>query len=449
MTHVRSRRDIAHSRPEQAPPVHLNLNVRGLATSATLAANEQSLALAAQGHDVFRLGLGQSPFPVPDEVVAALRANAHQKEYLAVKGLAALREAVAGYHDRHHGIERRSEDVLIGPGSKELMFLLQVVFYGDLVIPTPSWVSYAPQARIIGRHVRWIETSAAQQWQLQPDDLERLCAHDPGRPRIVVLNYPTNPTGQTYGTAQLKALAEVAQRYRVIVLSDEIYAEIHHRGEHVSLAEFYPEGTIISTGLSKWCGAGGWRLGTFTFPEQLRWLLEAMAVVASETFTATSAPIQFAAVTAFAGGPFIDRYLAQCRRILRALGGHCAGVLREAGLDVHPPDGAFYLFPDFQPLASELTTRGINTSRQLCERLLADTGVSTIPGTACSRVDTELTFRMAYVDFDGAAALDAADRTDGSAELDEAFLRRYCPRVTEAMDRVAQWLQAGQQRQIG
>ena len=88
-------------------------------------------------------------------------------------------------------------------------------------------------------------------------------------------------------------------------------------------------------------------------------------------------------------------------------------------------------------MASELTTRGINTSRQLCERLLADTGVATIPGTACGRVDTELTLRMAYVDFDGAASLDAA------------FLRRYCPRVTEAMDRVAQWLRAGQQRRIG
>ncbi len=135
MKHVRSRRDIARSHPEQAPPVHLNLNVSGLAASATLAANEQSLALAAQGHDVFRLALGQSPFPVPEEVVAALRANAHQKEYLAVQGLVALREAVAGYHHRHQGIERRSEDVLIGPGSKELMFLLQVVSYGDLVDP--------------------------------------------------------------------------------------------------------------------------------------------------------------------------------------------------------------------------------------------------------------------------------------------------------------------------
>ena len=172
------------------------------------------------------------------------------------------------------------------------MFLLQMIYYGDIVIPTPAWVSYAHQARIIGRHARWIQTRLADRWLLDADDLERLCKGNPERPRIVVMNSPNNPTGQAYDRHA------VARKYRVIVLSDEIYAEIHHEGDHLSIAEFYHEGTIISSGLSKWCGAGGWRLGTFTFPDHLTWLLEAMAVVVSETHTATSAPIQFAAVTA-------------------------------------------------------------------------------------------------------------------------------------------------------
>ena len=341
------------------PPVHLNLNVRGLSPSASLGVHELSAELIRNGRDIFKLGLGQSPFPMPEPVVEALRQNADRKDYLAVRGLAALREAVAEYHRRRHGIERQAENVLIGPGSKELMFLLQLVYYGDLVIPSPSWVSYAPQARIIGRQVRWIETAATSDWQLQPDDLERLCETDPERPRLVVLNYPNNPTGQTYGTDELRRLAEVARRYRVVLLSDEIYGELHHAGTHVSIAKFYPEGTIISTGLSKWCGAGGWRLGTFTFPSHLHWLLDAMAVVASETYTATSAPIQFAAVTAFAGGPWIDQYLMQCRRILRALGRHCATALQDAGLEVSAPEGAFYLFPDFRPFRLALRAQGI------------------------------------------------------------------------------------------
>ena len=423
-----------------SPSVHLNLNVRGSSPSVTLAINELSDALTRDGREVFRLGLGQSPFPVPEPVVEALRAHADRKEYLPVRGLEALREAVAAYHYRRHGTDRQAENVLIGPGSKELMFLLQMVYYGDLVIPTPSWVSYAPQARIIGRHVRWIETTSANNWKLQAEDLERLCESDPGRPRIVVLNYPNNPTGHTYAAEELRLIGEVARRYRVIVLSDEIYGEIHHTGAHVSIAEFYPEGTIISTGLSKWCGAGGWRLGTFTYPQHLGWLLDAMAVVASESFTSTSAPIQFAAVAAFKGGGFIKTYLTNARRVLKALGRHCAAALREAGLDVAVPAGAFYLFPDFHPFRERLAACGVRTSRGLSERLLQDTGVATIPGESFGRPPEELTLRMAYVDFDGGAALGAIAATGPDYEPDGAFLRTRCPKVTEAMDRVAAWL---------
>ena len=132
----------------RGPEVELNRNVRGLEPSATLAINERCNELRHAGRRVFKLGLGQSPFPIPRPVVDELKAQAHQKDYLAVKGLWDLREAVAHYHARSQGMTCAGEDVLVGPGSKELMFLLQLVFYGDLVIPTPTWVSYAPQAQI-------------------------------------------------------------------------------------------------------------------------------------------------------------------------------------------------------------------------------------------------------------------------------------------------------------
>jgi aspartate aminotransferase len=225
-----------------------------------------------------------------------------------------------------------------------------------------------------------------------------------------------------------------------VMLSDEIYGEIHHEGAHVSIAEFYPEGTIISTGLSKWCGAGGWRLGTFTFPDSLHWLLKSMAVVASETFTATSAPIQHAAVTAFHVEPAISEYLVHCRRILRALGRRLARELRAAGAAVADPEGAFYLFPDFEPLRESLRARGIVTNTDLCNRLLQDTGVATIPGSSCGQPDAELALRLAYVDFDGAATLDASLALGLEREIDDAFLEEHCPRVIEAVDRMGEWV---------
>ncbi len=425
-----------------SPPEHLNLNVRGLGLSATVAINERSLDLIQAGRTMARMGLGQSPFPVPAPVVEELRANASRKEYLPVRGLLELRSAVADYHRRRAGMVSSADDVLVGPGSKELMFLLQLCYYGELVIPTPAWVSYAPQAQVIGRRVSLVPCAKSNGWKLADDDLERLCRRDPKRPRIVVLNYPSNPTGGTYTAEELARLAEVARRYGVLVLSDEIYGELHFRGEHVSIARFYPEGTLVSGGLSKWCGAGGWRLGTFTFPRDKRWLLEAMAAVASETYTSTSAPIQYAAVRAFRGGMQIERYLWNARRILAALGSTCADMLRAAGADVLEPAGAFYLFPDFGSHAALFRRRGIHRSSQLCERLLEETGVAVLSGEDFGRPGDEWTMRLALVDFDGARALAALETRPADEPVSINYLEAHCLPVLEGTRRLIAWLHA-------
>lgn len=428
---------------KQKIDVNLNLNVRGLGNSATLLINELSNDLIKQGKEVYKLGLGQSPFPVPAQVQEALRHNAHQKDYLPVKGLLALREAVAAYNQRKQKINSRPEDIMIGPGSKELLFILQLVYYGDLVIPTPSWVSYSPQARIVGRHVQWVKTQPENAWRLTAGELERICELDPDRPRIVILNYPANPTGATYSTDRLKELAEVARRFKVILLSDEIYGELHFQGQHVSIARFYPEGTIVSSGLSKWCGAGGWRLGTFSFPQELHWLLDPMTTVASETFTATSAPIQYAAVSAYEGGTEIEGYLQQSRRVLRYLGRRLSDMMNKAQI-LHPrPEGAFYLFADFRAHREHLEARGITTSTTLCTRLLEETGVAVLPGSNFGRPERELTARIAYVDFDGAEALSAAAASNGDQTLNDQFLQTYCPRSIKAIELMCDWVLNG------
>jgi aspartate aminotransferase len=422
--------------------VSLNLNVRGLGESATLEINERCKQLQREGTVVYRLGLGQSPFPVPVTVVEALKVHAHEKEYLPAKGHRELRGAVADFHCRRDGIEAHPHHVIIGPGSKELLFLLQLVYYGELIVPTPCWVSYVPQAKIIGRNVRLIHSKAKNQWKMTAGNLENLLAaeHDDYRPRILVLNYPSNPVGCSYTDDELKELAEVARKYELILLSDEIYGQLHHKGEHISVARYYPEGTIISSGLSKWCGAGGWRLGTFTFPPNLDWLLETMAAVASETYTSVCAPIQFAAIRAFKGGVKIERYLWHTRRIFAALGNQCAEILTEAGIQVYPPVGGFYLFLDFSPHVVDLATRGIADSATLCKRLLDDTGVAILPGSVFERPADELTARLAYVDFDGAKALTASETIPLDQSLPEDFTELWCGKMIEATKLIADWV---------
>jgi len=418
-------------------PRVLNSNLHGLGLSSTLWINERSRELEDEGRTISRLGLGQSPFPVPDTVTQALRDHAHEKDYLPVLGLPDLRASVAGHHHREQGLSSYSaEDVMVGPGSKELLFLLQLAYHGDLLLPNPSWVSYAPQARIIGRQVQWLETRAADGWLLDPGVLAHRCAADPSRPKLLLLNYPNNPTGNTYDGAELESLARVAREHNVVVLADEIYGHVHHKGEHMSIAQYYPEGTILSGGLSKWCGAGGWRLGTFTFPRSLHWLRDAMASVASETFTSTSAPIQYAAVRAFQGGDEIDSYLRLSRQILAGLGIRVAAAMEACGAQVVAPRGGFYLFPDFSPLKDSLRARGIDTNAALAERALDEIGVAFLGGTCFGRPSHELTARLAYVNFDGGDALrQAAELQAESGELPAA-----CAGTVQAVERLADWI---------
>ncbi len=422
--------------------VSLNLNIRGLAQSATIAINDLSRQRQTEGKEVYRLGLGQSPFPVPQPVVNALKHHAHQKDYLPAKGLLALRQAVADYHRRHDAVQLSAEHVLIGPGSKELMFLLQLVYYGELVVATPCWVSYVPQANIIGRRVRLIPTRYEDNWRLTAEQFERFCKReeDDLRPRILLMNYPGNPEGGTYAAHELEQIADVARQYQVVLLSDEIYGQLHHNGTHVSVARFYPEGTIISSGLSKWCGAGGWRLGTFAFPNELDWLCESMAAVASETFTSVSAPIQYAAIRAFKGGTAIERYLWHSRRILSTLARRIVDMLRKGGIRVHDPEGAFYLFLDFSMLTDKLSKRGITDSVTLCDRLIEETGVAILPGVSFNRDETELTARLAYVDFDGARALTASETIPLDQPLPDEFTDTYCYKVIRAVQLLVEWL---------
>ncbi|MCK0105235.1 aminotransferase class I/II-fold pyridoxal phosphate-dependent enzyme [Marinobacter sp. S0848L] len=418
----------------------INLNVRGIQPSATLRINEQSNQLRAEGKDIIKLGLGQSPFPVPERVVQALKDHAHEKDYLPVKGLKGLREAISGYINRSERMRSTWEDVLIGPGSKELLFILQLAYYGDLLIPRPSWVSYAPQARIIGRSVHWLPTHAENNWQLTAEELDIICRDDPSRPRILILNYPSNPTGCTYTDDQLLAIANVARKYNLILLSDEIYGEVHFEGRHKSIARYYPEGTIVSTGMSKWLGAGGWRLGTFIFPPELRPLQDAMAIIASETFTSTAAPIQYAAITAFNGGDDINNYLNDSRRVLKVVGEYVHRRLTDMGAVVRKPEGAFYVFPEFSNFSERLANRDIKTSQAFCSALLEQTGVAILPASDFGFVPDHMGARLAFVDFDGAQALTLAAGDYADQELADDFVHQACPRIVLAMDNMEKWL---------
>ena len=163
--------------------------VKNLQPSSTLKINETSKRLEEKGKKIFRFGFGQSPFQVPIDIVNELKKNAHQNKYLPMQGLNDLRRSVAKYTSSKKNYEYTSNNVIIGPGTKELMFLLQIIFDGEIILPAPSWVSYAPQA-IIGRNkIRILQTKMENNWFPTGTEIEKIILKDKKKKLFVIFKF--------------------------------------------------------------------------------------------------------------------------------------------------------------------------------------------------------------------------------------------------------------------
>ena len=400
-------------------------HIKSLKPAATLAINEKCKKLREEGKKVFNFGFGGSPFSIPDKIVSALKNNAHKKEYLPSVGLKNLREAISKYINQYSNNDFGQEDIIIGPGTKQLMFLLQLGFEGEFIFPTGSWVSYEPQAVIAQNKVHWIKTSRENNWFPKPEDIEKKIKSIKSKNIILFLNSPNNPSGAV--CKNLKEIAEVAKKHKIIVLSDEIYTQLQFDGKYSSISEHYPEGTIISSGLSKWLGAGGWRLGFFAVPNKLKNILEVIKVLSSESLSAVSAPIQYAAVEAFSNDHSI--YINETRKILFAVGNYVYNNLKSNKVLINPPQGGFYIMPEF--LNSKFKTSG-----KMCDDILKKTGVALLPGSDFGFKPNKMLTRLSYTDFDGETFL---KNVIGSKKLDDDIIKKYAPNVVEGTKRLSEW----------
>ena len=416
----------------------LNPLVLSLKESATLAINLKALQMRRQGHEVFHFGFGQSPFPVPDPLQEALRRNVDKKDYLPTRGLPELCEAVATFYRDEFGYDFTGEDVCIGPGSKELIFQTIYLREGPLLVPAPSWVSYGPQAALRGKEIVPIVTRRDNCYRLQAEELDRACHRLGQSQKLLILNNPNNPTGAFYRKEEIQELAEICRAYQVVVISDEIYAMLNFTDRpHFSMAHYYPEGTIVTGGLSKSFAAGGYRLGVMLVPDSLNLVLEALKSVISETFSAVSAPIQYAALEAYGNFEGVRPFVRKSCEIHRYACEYLHRRFVAMGLNCPKPEGAFYLFPDFQNQREALHGKGILTGRRLCDVLLEQAHVAVLPGSDFYLSATELGVRVAGVDYDGAAALDA---WPGFSQMRDELAGQLFPHLIGGCDRLEEFL---------
>ena len=398
--------------------------VKDLEPSSTLKINEISRDLEAKGEKIFKFGFGQSPFQIPTDIVNVLKDNAYQNKYLPMQGLKELREGIAKYTSEKKNYNYKSKNVIIGPGSKELMFLLHVLFDGEIILPAPSWVSYAPQA-ILGRNkIQTIQTRRENNWFPTGAEIEEVILKDKNKNYLLFLNSPNNPSGQI--CRDLEEISKITKKYNLIILSDEIYSELSFEEDFKSISSFCPERTIISTGLSKWCGAGGWRLGYFIVPDSLSVLKNAINVLASETFSSVSAPIQYAAVTAYTSDH--SEYINKSRNILKAVGSYVYENLKSNKVLINKPQGGFYLMPEF-------LNKKFKTSSEMCDNILQKTGVALLPGVDFGFDKKRMLARLSFTDFNGQEFM----KNINKKKIESDLILKFAPKIVEGVDKLKKW----------
>jgi len=330
-------------------------------------------ALEAQGKDVVHLEVGEPDFDTPSNVIdAGVEAlQTGWTHYGPANGDAQLREAIVSYVNGTRNLHYTADQVVVTPGGKPVMFflILALLEAGDEAIyPDPGFPIYGSMINFSGAKPVPLPLREENGFEIDVDELESLITP---RTKLLIINSPANPTGGVLGRDQLERIAELAVEHDLLVMADEIYAELIYDGEHISIATFpgMADRTVILDGFSKTYAMTGWRLGYGIFPQNLA---PAIARLAVNSVSCTSVAVQRAGIEALTGPQDRVAEFREAFRSRREL--IVSGLNAIEGITCVMPKGAFYAFPN-------ITSSGL-TSKQFADRLLDDYGVAGIAGTS-------------------------------------------------------------------
>lgn len=369
--------------------------------SPTLAINRIVGERRLAGKSVLNLGFGEAGLNPLPAMVEQLARHASASDYRPSAGGAGVREAAAGYWSRRR-LPTQADDIVVGPGSKAVIFATLAGLEGAVILPRPSWVSYAPQANLLGRRVVYADVSPHVGGIPDPVALSEAVtrARNEGvNARILVVTIPDNPTGTAASRADIEALCRVCEEHELTVISDEIYRDLYTDPTAlVSPAELLPAATIVTCGMSKNLSVGGWRVGFARYPandfgEELR---RAVCGVASEVWSGLASPMEEAATWALAEPPEVTEWIAKSRALHLDVVGSFYEVVERLGIDCRRPTAAYYLYPRLDPMRHEGVRRlDIVDDAVLAAYLLDNHGVATLPGSAFGDIPARCCLRIA------------------------------------------------------
>ncbi|HLB01471.1 MAG TPA: pyridoxal phosphate-dependent aminotransferase [Bacteroidota bacterium] len=361
----------------------LSAKIAAVEESQTLALTRLASQLKARGVDVVSLTAGEPDFDTPEHVKeAAIRAiRENFTHYTANQGIPELIAAILEKFSTDNGLEFGPSQILVSCGAKHSIFnaLLAICNPGDeVIIPAPYWVSYPEMAKIADAVPVVVPTTRETGYRIGPDTLRRAITN---RSRVLVLNSPSNPTGAVYSAEELEALAPVIASAGLYVIADEIYEKILYDGlQHYSIGavDGLRDRVITVNGVSKAYAMTGWRIGYMGGPEDV---VSAAAKVQSQATSNANSIAQRAALAALTGpADDVNRMVAEFRTRRDLFSSALRAI---PGIELDPPGGAFYLFPDVSAYTGTRRGDGVITGdTQLSSYLLEEAKVAVMPGSA-------------------------------------------------------------------
>jgi aspartate aminotransferase len=355
--------------------------LKTLAPSPTLAMQAKAKAMRAQGIDVISFGAGEPDFDTPRRIKdAAIRAlEQGQTKYTEVGGVPELRAAVCQKFKRDNGLDYAPDEITVSCGAKHTLYnlFMALVNPGDeVLIPSPYWVSYPEQVRLLGGVPVPVVTPESTGFDLDPAELRRAVTP---RTKMIVLDSPGNPTGAVFSPAALAEVAKLAVERDLWIVSDECYEALTYEGCHVSIASLSAEvkaRTIVVNTCSKAYAMTGWRIGYAAGPKPV---IKAMTDVQSQVTSNPASVSQWAAVEALAGPQ--DEVALMTREFDRRRHVTIAALNAVPGVRCVMPKGAFYAFPNVSGLFGKRARGGIlRGSADVCAFLLDEARIATVAG---------------------------------------------------------------------
>lgn len=366
----------------------VSVRIASLAESETLAMSQKSNELKAKGIDVINLSVGEPDFNTPEHIKDAAKKaiDDNFSFYTPVGGYLSLRKAICEKLKRENNLDYTPAQIVCSNGAKQSVCntLLSVVNPGDeVIIPTPSWVSYVEMVKLAEGRVVEIHAGIEQDFKITPQQLEAAITT---KSKAILLCSPSNPTGSVYSKIELERLANVLAKHpQITIISDEIYEHINYVGKHESIAQFenVRDRVVIINGVSKAYAMTGWRLGWIAAP---KWLADACNKLQGQYTSAPSSIAQKAAEAAYLSSQKCITDMRQAFNRRRDLIVKLASEIE--GLKVNKPDGAFYIFPKCSSyFGKSYNGKTINTSTDLAMFLLEEGHVASVGGVAFGAPD--------------------------------------------------------------